>query len=441
MFFNSFEYIVFLIAVFILFVLTNRTGILRLRNVILLAASWYFYSCLHWWFVLLLLYTTTVNYLCGRWITSRQSRGGTGKQGVTVSVILSLAILIVFKYAYIFDGSIMLPVGLSFFTFQALTYTVDIYRKKIPVENDPVNVALFISFFPTLLSGPIERARNMLPQLRERTPVCWDNITSGAGLFIWGLFKKVVIADRLAEYVNLAYLNPETQSGSTLALAAVFYSFQIYCDFSGYADMAVASGRIMGFKIMQNFNFPYCVNTIKEFWRRWHISLTSWFTEYVYISMGGNRVTKPRWMLNIATVFLLSGIWHGATWSFVLWGALHAAYYFMEYYLGPKKPNFLYHILVFILITIAWIFFRIEDIGSAWLVVSKIFTDFASPISGGSSMFSTLLTVLLLLLFLVRECLMYKNILTQKHPVEYIILILCICLMGVSSEQFVYFQF
>lgn len=441
MFFNSFEYIVFLIAVFILFVLTNRTGILRLRNVILLAASWYFYSCLHWWFVLLLLYTTTVNYLCGRWITSRQSRGGTGKQGVTVSVILSLAILIVFKYAYIFDGSIMLPVGLSFFTFQALTYTVDIYRKKIPVENDPVNVALFISFFPTLLSGPIERARNMLPQLRERTPVCWDNITSGAGLFIWGLFKKVVIADRLAEYVNLAYLNPETQSGSTLALAAVFYSFQIYCDFSGYADMAVASGRIMGFKIMQNFNFPYCVNTIKEFWRRWHISLTSWFTEYVYISMGGNRVTKPRWMLNIATVFLLSGIWHGATWSFVLWGALHAAYYFMEYYLGPKKPNFLYHILVFILITIAWIFFRIEDIGSAWLVVSKIFTDFASPISGGSSMFSTLLTVLLLLLFLVRECLMYKNILPQKHPVEYIILILCICLMGVSSEQFVYFQF
>lgn len=441
MLFNSFEYIVFLVAVFILFVFTNRTGTLRLRNVILLAASWYFYSCLHWWFVLLLLYTTTVNYLCGRWIASRQSRGGAGGQGVAVSVILSLAILIVFKYAYIFDSSILLPVGLSFFTFQALTYTVDIYRKKIPVENDPVNVALFISFFPTLLSGPIERARNILPQLREKTPVCWDNVTSGAGLFIWGLFKKVVIADRLAEYVNLAYLNPEAQSGSTLALAAVFYSFQIYCDFSGYADMAVASGRILGFKIMQNFNFPYCVNTIKEFWRRWHISLTSWFTEYVYISMGGNRVAKPRWMLNIATVFLLSGIWHGATWAFVLWGALHAAYYFLEYYLGPKKPNFLYHILVFVLITIAWIFFRIEDIGSAWLVVSKIFTDFASPISGGSSMFSTLLTILLLLLFLVREYLMYKNILPQKHPVEYIILILCICLLGMSSEQFVYFQF
>lgn len=441
MLFNSFEYIIFLIAVFVLFVATNRKQTLLIRNFILLAASWYFYSCLHWWFVMLLLYTTTVNYLCGRWIGADQNKGRNGKAGTTVSIILSLAILIVFKYAYVFDSSILLPVGLSFFTFQALTYTIDIYRKKIPVENNPINVALFISFFPTLLSGPIERARNLLPQLRQKNDISWNNITSGAGLFVWGLFKKVVIADRLAQYVNLAYLNPEGQSGSTLAVAAVFYSFQIYCDFSGYADMAIASGRILGFRIMQNFNFPYCVNTIKEFWRRWHISLTSWFTEYVYISMGGNRVIKPRWILNISAVFLLSGIWHGATWSFVLWGALHAVYYFLEYYLGPKRPNSLYHLLIFILITIAWIFFRIEDIGSAWTVVSKIFTDFISPVSGGGSTFSTIITTFLLLLFLIREYMMYKNILPQKHPMEYIILILCICLFGVSSEQFVYFQF
>ena len=441
MLFNSFEYIIFLIAVFVLFVATNRKQTLLIRNFILLAASWYFYSCLHWWFVMLLLYTTTVNYLCGRWIDADQNKGRNGKAGTAVSIILSLTILIVFKYAYVFNSSILLPVGLSFFTFQALTYTIDIYRKKIPVEYNPINVALFISFFPTLLSGPIERARNLLPQLRQKSTISWESITSGAGLFVWGLFKKVVIADRLAQYVNLAYLTPEGQSGSTLAVAAVFYSFQIYCDFSGYADMAIASGRILGFSIMQNFNFPYCVNTIKEFWRRWHISLTSWFTEYVYISMGGNRVIKPRWILNISTVFLLSGIWHGATWSFVLWGALHAAYYFLEYYLGPKKPNFLYHLIIFILITIAWIFFRIEDIGSAWTVVSKIFTDFISPVSGGGSAFSTIITTFLLLLFLFREYLMYKNILPQKHPVEYIILILCICLFGVSSEQFVYFQF
>ncbi|MBU3808317.1 MAG: MBOAT family protein [Candidatus Phocaeicola faecipullorum] len=339
MLFNSFEYIIFIIAVFVLFVATNRKQTLLIRNFILLAASWYFYSCLHWWFVMLLLYTTTVNYLCGRWIDADQNKGRNGKAGTAVSIILSLTILIVFKYAYVFDSSILLPVGLSFFTFQALTYTIDIYRKKIPVEYNPINVALFISFFPTLLSGPIERARNLLPQLRQKSTISWESITSGAGLFVWGLFKKVVIADRLAQYVNLAYLTPEGQSGSTLAVAAVFYSFQIYCDFSGYADMAIASGRILGFSIMQNFNFPYCVNTIKEFWRRWHISLTSWFTEYVYISMGGNRVIKPRWILNISTVFLLSGIWHGATWSFVLWGALHAAYYFLEYYLGPKKGS------------------------------------------------------------------------------------------------------
>lgn len=441
MLFNSFEYIIFLIAVFVLFVITNRKQTLMIRNLILLAASLYFYSCLHWWFVLLLLYTTTVNYLCGRWIGADREKGKSGKAGAAVSIILSLAILVMFKYAYVFDSSILLPVGLSFFTFQALTYTIDIYRRKIPVENNPINVALFISFFPTLLSGPIERARNLLPQLRQKSTISWEHITSGAGLFVWGLFKKVVIADRLAQYVDLAYLNPEGQSGSTLALAAVFYSFQIYCDFSGYADMAIASGRILGFRIMQNFNFPYCVNTVKEFWRRWHISLTSWFTEYVYISMGGNRVSKPRWILNIATVFLLSGIWHGATWSFVLWGALHAVYYFSEYYLGPKKPNFIYHILIFILITIAWIFFRIEDIGSAWTVVSKIFTDFISPVSGGGSAFSTIITTFLLLLFLIREYLMFKDILPQKHPIEYIILILCICLFGVSSEQFVYFQF
>ena len=318
MFFNSPEYVAFFAIVFVCFILTNKLKTLPLRNVLLLLASCYFYAQLHVWFVLLLLYTTTVNYICGRWIERCQSCGHGAKSAVGVAIVLSLAILIVFKYAYIYDSSILLPVGLSFFTFQALTYSIDIYRRKIVAEKNPLNVALFIAFFPTLLSGPIERARNLMPQLKQPTMINWDSITSGAGLFVWGMFKKVVIADRLADYVNIAYINPESQSGSTLALAAIFYSFQIYCDFSGYADMAIGSGKILGFKIMENFNFPYCVNTIKEFWRRWHISLTSWFTEYVYISMGGNRVSHIRWLLNISTVFLLSGIWHGATWSFII---------------------------------------------------------------------------------------------------------------------------
>lgn len=441
MFFNSPEYVAFFLVCGALFSLTNRERTLQLRNLLLLAGSYYFYTQLHVWFVLLLLYTTGVNYLCGRWISRCQENGEKGKAAVTTSVLLSLTILVLFKYAYIFDSSWLLPVGLSFFTFQALTYTIDIYRRKINAENNLLDVALFIAFFPTLLSGPIERARNLIPQLKQKTCISWDSITSGAGLFIWGLFKKVVIADRLADYVNMAYDAPSQQSGSTLALAAIFYSFQIYCDFSGYADMAIGSGKLLGFNLQQNFRFPYWANTIKEFWRRWHISLTSWFTEYVYISMGGNRVKQSRWLLNISAVFLLSGLWHGATWAFLLWGIMHACFYLVEHYMGPKRPNFLYHVLIFILITFAWIFFRLEDSVTAGWVIIRICTDLVAPINWGSSTFSTLLTIWLLLLFIIREYLLYKQKLPQKYAIEYILLMLGIGLFGASSEQFVYFQF
>lgn len=441
MLFNTPEYVFFFVIVAILLYLTNRKQTLTVRNILLVGASYYFYAHLQIWFIYLLIYTTLVNYLCGRWIANEQAKGKKGKNAVTTAILLSISILIVFKYIYILEPSILLPVGLSFFTFQALTYSIDIYRKKISVEKNMVEVALFISFFPTLLSGPIERARNLLPQLKETTPMNWDNLIAGLKLFIWGLFKKVVIADRLAEYVNTVYYAPDSHTGSTLAVAAIFYSFQIYCDFSGYADMAIGSGRILGFRLMQNFDLPYCVNTIKEFWRRWHISLTSWFTEYVYISMGGNRVNKLRWLMNISTVFLLSGIWHGATWSFILWGAIHAILYLGERYLGPKRPNWLYHIFIFIMITFAWIFFRIEDSSVAWNIITRICTDPVSAIYWGSSSFTTMLAMLLLVLFSVREYLTYKNILSHKSSFEYVLLLIGIALLGVSSDQFVYFQF
>lgn len=441
MLFNTFEYLFFFCIIFLLFVSTNNKNTLKLRNLFLLTASYYFYAQLHSWFVILLIYTTVVNYFCGSWIARDQQQGKSGKRFVTTAIVLSIAQLVFFKYAYLANPTILLPVGLSFFTFQALSYSIDIYRKKIAPEKNVVDVALFIAFFPTLLSGPIERARNLIPQLKEKTSVNWDNFKEGVGLFIWGLFKKVVIADRLAEYVNAVYFSPESHSGSTLALAALFYSFQIYCDFSGYADMAIGSGRVMGFKIMQNFNFPYCVNTFKEFWRRWHISLTSWFTEYVYISLGGNRVSQARWILNISLVFLLSGIWHGATWSFVLWGAMHAVFYLVERFWGPKRPNILCHLLVFVMITFAWIFFRIENSVEAWHVVTRICSDIISPVYWGSSTFSTLLTMLLLGIFMLREYLMYRNILPQKSSWESLFLLLAIGLFGVSSDQFVYFQF
>lgn len=441
MLFNTFEYLFFFCIIFLLFVLMNNKNTLKLRNLFLLIASYYFYAQLHSWFIILLIYTTLVNYFCGLWIVRDLQQGKSGKRFVTIAIVLSIAQLVFFKYAYLANPTILLPVGLSFFTFQALSYSIDIYRQKIESEKNVVDVALFIAFFPTLLSGPIERARNLIPQLKEKTLVSWDNFKEGAGLFIWGLFKKVVIADRLAEYVNVVYIAPESHSGSTLALAALFYSFQIYCDFSGYADMAIGSGRIIGFKIMQNFNFPYCVNTFKEFWRRWHISLTSWFTEYVYISLGGNRVSQARWILNISLVFLLSGIWHGATWSFVLWGAMHAVFYLVERFWGPKRPNILYHLLVFVMITFAWIFFRIESSVEACHVVTRICSDLISPVYWSSSTFSTLLTMLLLGIFMLREYLMYRNIFPQKSSWEYLFLLLAIGLFGVSSDQFVYFQF
>lgn len=441
MFFNSPEYVGFFVVLFFLFVCTNKERTLTVRNLLLLAGSYYFYAQLHTWFVGLLFYITIVNYACVRWIVHCQEKQQKGKPAVSVAIVLSLAVLGVCKYAYLLNASLILPVGLSFFTFQALTYSIDVYRQKIKGEKSLLEVALFVAFFPTLLSGPIERARNLLPQLKRPTLISWEHLTSGAGLFVWGLFKKMVIADRLAEYVNMAYADPMHQSGVTLALAAVFYSFQIYCDFSGYADMAVGSGRMMGFQLMQNFNFPYWAHTIKDFWRRWHISLTSWFTEYVYISMGGNRVTQARWILNISTVFLLSGIWHGATWSFVLWGAMHACFYLAEHYVGPKRPNVIYHIGMFVLVTLAWIFFRIENCTTAWGVVTRIFTAGMAPLNWGSSTFSTLLTIVLLMVFVIREYLLYKQQLPQKYAIEYVLLLLGIGLFGVSSEQFVYFQF
>lgn len=441
MLFNTPEYFFFFSIIAVLTYLTNRKPTLLIRNILLLGASYYFYACLQIWFIYLLIYTTLVNYICGRWITSEQKKGKKGKKAVTTAILLSVSILVLFKYAYIIEPSILLPIGLSFFTFQALSYSIDIYRQKIKEEKNIVEVALFISFFPTLLSGPIERARNLLPQLKEKTPMNWDNLTAGLKLFIWGLFKKVVIADRLAEYVNMIYYAPDTHTGSTLTIAAVFYSFQIYCDFSGYANMAIGSGRILGFQIMKNFDLPYYANTIKDFWRKWHISLTSWFTEYVYISMGGNRVSKLRWLMNISTVFLLSGIWHGATWSFILWGTIHAILYLGEYYLGPKQPNRLYHIFIFIMITFAWVFFRIEDSSIAWNIITRICTNPISTIYWGSSAFTTMLTMFLLGTFIIREYLLHKNILPQKGAVEYVLILIGIALLGVSSDQFVYFQF
>lgn len=442
MVFNSLEFVGFIAIVATIYYALNRVSTTHVRNIFLLGASWYFYGLFNWRFVALLLYVILINYF-GVLLLERYARFR--KTLITVTICLSLVLLGFMKYAYLFNDSLILPVGLSFFTFQALAYSIDVYRDKIPPERDFIKVALYISFLPTILSGPIERARNLLPQLSHVTPMTHSNVSDGIKIFIWGLFKKVVIADRLAQYVNEIYAHPTSHSGSTLAIAAFFYSVQIYCDFSGYADMAIGTGRVLGFRIMENFKFPYFSKSIKDFWRRWHISLTSWFTEYVYFSLGGNRVNLWRWIFNIMAIFLLSGIWHGVTTAFIMWGGIHAVVYLIEHYLKLDKGNLIYGIVCFIIVTLAWIYFRIEESSLATTVIAKIFTDFSSPAvtSVGGSAFSFYLTLGLLLMFIIREVIAYRASSEKKVAsyAECVFLMLAVCLFGVSSSQFVYFQF
>ena len=440
MVFHSFTYLIFLVVVATLTYICNQQCAYRWRNLLLLAASYIFYAWLHPWFVLLLLYVSGVAYAGGRGISLAQAKGKTGKRESTITIVAIIICLIFFKYAYIANASIFLPIGLSFFSFQALTYTIDIYRKNIKTD-DLLSVSLFIAFFPTLLCGPIERARNILPQIKGRLAMSYEGLREGAQRFIWGVLKKIVVADRLGLFVDEIYYQPEAHSGSTLLLAAIFYSFQIYADFSGYADMAIGSARILGIRLTENFKLPYFAKSFRDFWHRWHISLTSWFTEYVYFPLGGNRVGQARWILNISAVFILSGIWHGATFSFIVWGAMHAFLYLAEHYSGIKHPNWLYHSYVFLMVTAAWIFFRITDISQAIHVVTTICTDCFSTIYLGSSSFSTILTIALLFAFVIREWLYSKGRNYATNPIECIFLLLAICLFGVKSTQFVYFQF
>lgn len=445
MMFNSFEFIFFFIIVVGVYYALNRNKFIGWRNFWLLFASFYFYGSFKPTFLTLLTAIILTNYLGALSIEYYRKKPLPRKVAIISTVVLSIGILGCMKYAYLIDSSIILPVGLSFFTFQAVSYSIDVYRGKIAVEKNLVKVALFISFLPTILSGPIERAKNIFPQLDHPTPMNASNLSDGIRQFIWGVFKKMVIADRLALYVNEVYFNPTSHSGTTLALAAFFYSIQIYCDFSGYADMAIGVGRVMGFRIIENFRFPYFALTIKDFWRRWHISLNNWFTEYVYITMGGNRVVKWRWVLNILTVFILSGIWHGATTAFIIWGAIHAVAYLIEYFLKIDKPHPLYGLLCFIVVTIAWIFFRIEDSSMAMTVVGKIFTDFGSILktNQGGSAFSFYLTLAILMIFIIREIVSYRatrcfRLLTN---IECVVVLCLIALFGVTSGGFVYFQF
>lgn len=474
MFFNSFAFVGFFLAVLmVLFAERLFSKSLVLRNATLLVASYFFYGYFNVSFTLILLFVTAINYFGGSLLFVFTRRR---KTIVGLTTAFTLLPLLFYKYALFLSRSfaalldtelnielldgLLLPVGISFFTFQALSYTIDVYRGKITNRAGPLDFALFVAFFPTILSGPIEKARNLLPQIGRYFAPRGEDIAQGTCIFLWGLFKKMVIADRLANYVDWAYFSQQYVSGTTLAVAAVFYSIQIYCDFSGYSDMALGVAKALGFDITKNFRQPYFSYTFKEFWRKWHIALTSWFTEYVYFSLGGSRVKhKGRWVFNISTIFLLSGIWHGAAWNFLTWGALHACYYLAEHFAGLQgkdvRWNWLgkvaYGLVVFVLVTIAWIFFRLGSFESAAYVTCKIFSDFGGAFDMGSSSFSFVATAGMLLVLLAYELLVrggklcydshdYGHCLTANIFAA-IPMVVLMCLFGLTSDNFVYFQF
>jgi D-alanyl-lipoteichoic acid acyltransferase DltB (MBOAT superfamily) len=410
MLFNSPTFVVFFICVFCLYWLLRSR---QPQNVLLLIASYVFYGAWSWNFLLLLILSTLVDYSCGRLIAVAPSRGRQ-RLIMIVSVSISLAVLATFKYlgffvqeaAHLLESlgfeahlsvlNIVLPVGISFYTFQTIGYVVDVYRGKVPAERNLLNYALYVAFFPQLVAGPIERAGHLLPQIRQDRHWNKSELESGLQLMVWGLFKKVVIADNLAPFVNAVYLSPQEYSGEALATATVFFAFQIYCDFSGYTDTARGAARMLGFELIRNFNFPYTSRTPVEFWQRWHMSLSQWFQDYLYFPLAMHYMRKGGWGSKYKAHIIamgLIGLWHGANWTFVVfglyWGILIALYLYLAERIGSSHMAPLRKALqsgsrlsgalamacMFVLVCVGWIFFRADSITSAWQVLSRLFSS------------------------------------------------------------------
>jgi alginate O-acetyltransferase complex protein AlgI len=403
MLFNSAAFAVFLLVTYLAYWGTQAR--LQLQNVVLLVAAYVFYGWWDWRFLILLFLNCVVDWATGLWMAN-ELRSGRRKVILAISLIANLGVLFYFKYFDFFAASaiallksvgmnptwtfihVILPVGISFYTFQSLSYTIDIYRNRISPTKDLLGFLVFHSFFPQLVAGPIERATNLLPQCLTARRFDRELATDGARQMLWGFFKKVVIADRLAPIVDQTFGSPATQSGSLLILGLIFFSVQIYCDFSGYTDIAIGVSRLFGFNLTRNFATPYFSRSVGEFWRRWHISLSTWFRDYVYISLGGNRGARWKTVRNLLITFGLSGLWHGANWTFLVWGLLNGAYLVAGFLAGRQAPadasaggrivpsltEVLRILLTFWLITFAWTFFRASSVEAAMAYLSAIGT-------------------------------------------------------------------
>mgnify|MGYP001006315373 CR=1 FL=1 len=488
MLFNSLEFLIFYPIITLLYFILPY----RIRWVLLLAGSFYFYMAWRPEYIILIIITSSIAYFTSLKIgqTNNESKK---KFYLNISLIINLGLLIVFKYFNFLNDSmkilfthfnlpynvpgfnLLLPMGISFYTFQTLSYSIDVYRGNIKPEKHYGIFALYVTFFPQLVAGPIERADRLLPQFYNKNKFDYNRITSGLKIMAWGFFKKVVVADRLGAAVNTIYNNPAKHNSIQFIIATLFFTFQIFCDFSGYSDIAIGSAKVMGFDLMENFKRPYFSKSIAEFWRRWHISLSTWFKDYLYIPLGGNRVSKIRNYFNLFITFLVSGLWHGANWTFVLWGALHGLYIVFGRLMIPFKNKLtaishidkvpfihkcLQVIFTFSLVAFAWIFFRANNIKDAFYIVTHLFTDLGKAtdlsyiINSVSSMALTkfqlliaiggIITVEMVHIFERKrnafEWLTHKPVLIRWAAYS-LLLIATFWLAFSENNQFIYFQF
>ena len=478
MLFNSIEFAIFLPIVFLLYWFTTK-GNFKRQNILLLVSSYFFYGCWDWRFLFLLIFSTLLDYITG--IKMYNSTNLNHKKcWFWLSICINLGFLGVFKYYNFFAETfteglsqlgiqanpwtlrIILPVGISFYTFHGLSYVIDIYKNRIKPERNFINYSVFVCFFPLLVAGPIERATHLLPQILKKREFDYSKAVDGLRQILWGLFKKIVIADNCATYVNQIFNSYQTQNGSTLFIGAVFFAFQIYCDFSGYSDIAIGTARLFGIELLRNFAYPYFSRDIAEFWRRWHISLTTWFRDYLYIPLGGSRGGKWQVVRNTFIIFLVSGFWHGANWTFLAWGTYHALLFLPLILLQKNRKNTnnvaqgrifptLKEIIqitsTFLLVVLGWVFFRAENIGKALDYLERIFTKslITIPFTQGNN--SLFLSVFIMIAFewfqrnkkYGLQIDFIKNAFVRWSV--YFGVLLIIFFFGGKSETFIYFQF
>ena len=478
MLFNSIEFFLFIVTVFFLYWFVFGRNV-RLQNLFLVAASYLFYGWWDWRFLSLILLSSCVDFVIGKLLSTRISVHWR-KWLLIISLVTNIGILGIFKYFNFFIQSfetllemigfqanistlkLILPVGISFYTFQTLSYTIDVYRGKTNATKDPVSFFAFVSFFPQLVAGPIERATSLLNQFRLKRIFTYQDAVVGLRLMLWGFFKKLVIADNCAVIVNEIFRNYEHQSGALLFAGAILFSFQIYGDFSGYSDIARGTAKLFGFNLMVNFRTPYFSRDIAEFWRRWHISLSTWFRDYIYIPLGGSRVSKWLSVRNVFIIFIISGLWHGANWTFAIWGLIHALL-FLPLLLRSKNrkftnivaeekllPNFgeiSRMLATFLFVSLAWVFFRADSVEIAGDYLYHMISSL-SFFGLNEILFSKI--TLLLVIFILAEWLMRKSeylfqLYTFNRIVRwssYLAIGTCIILFAPKeANEFIYFQF